>query len=428
MPKSTGDVLTKNILRLLMEGYDIQDVADELGCSVSEISAYISSLERSEGFVPEKSVPYHEFTENEVERFCNACITEAGKAEDIKKKTKMSLERVYSALDYIASKKPPRCRTSVHPILSAWMRHHCVSVSDFVSILNEDPSEPHITVKQMTSAISSRKSLPEPLISKISAFTGLTKNEINELEKNDSDSIEKKVLLLRMDGYSIRNASELAGCCYQTVANYLKGIETSGKYTTKDISPYHGFTQEEIEKFVDACLKTSGNAERIALITGMTMEKVYLGLDYLVSRKPMPCRDSVYPRVADWMRRHCITLNEFAKQVNIPQAKMRDVMYGAEHMSMDMAKSIAEFTGLSMKDIFVEQVPANKRKGGTKIKREDDIAPDSAEAEYSCVREDLPPADEPPIIGSLPVKRSEYVKPPVKKKISVVEDVPKEDE
>ena len=235
----------------------------------------------------------------------------------------------------------------------------------------------------------------------------------------NSDELRKRVLTLRMDGYSIRTIGEMVDCCYQSIANYLRSLQTSGKYSAREMAPYHEMAPDEIERFCDACVKADGIAKEIIRLSELPEEKVFAALDYVTTRKPMPCRDSVYPKVAKWMRHHCVTMYIFSDEIGIPQTKLRALMSGKEHISIELAEKINKLTGLSMTDIFSEQVPLPRKKKGQKTIQEveDEEGDEFDECESSGVREDLPSGETPElVVPSVKHTRSVYKKPPMKKK------------
>lgn len=165
-----------------------------------------------------------------------------------------------------------------------------------------------------------------------------------------------EILKLRLQGYSIRTTAAMVGGCYQTIANYLKTFDKSGKYGYSDISPYHKLDESKFDDMATAIVCCHGKAENIAAAMNMPLEDVYLVLDYVVTKKPMPCRKCIYPNVSAWMRLHCVSLTEFGDKLGMTAIKLRAVLSGTTHLPLAVAEKISKFTGLSISQIYEAQV------------------------------------------------------------------------
>lgn len=235
-----------------------------------------------------------------------------------------------------------------------------------------------------------------------------------------STDMKKRVLMLRLDGYSIRTVGEMVECCYQSIANFLRSLENSGKYGSRQMAPYHNLSKKEMENFCDACAMSDGTVEDVVRLGDLPKEKVLSALDYVTTRKPMPCRDSVYPKVAEWMRHNCVTMRIFADDIGVSQTFFRDLMSGREHMTMEVAEKINKYTNLPISDIFSEQIPKPRKKRGSKkiaeVKEKEDDTEGDGGFTYTKVGEDVPPEDDI-VIPVMERERGNYQKPPMKKSV-----------
>lgn len=199
-----------------------------------------------------------------------------------------------------------------------------------------------------------------------------------------------------MDGYGIRAVAQKVGCSYQTVSNYLRKLETSGRYTIKDIAPYHEFTPAEVQLFCETVPRTDGSIEAVSKVSGIPEERVETAMDYVTTKKLLPIEDSVYPAIADWMRRRNVTVKTLALNTGISQLRIRAILGGTYHMTLDQAKSIKRYTGLTLKTIFGDTF--------------------SDELEPRGVREDRPdPMKDRLVAMQTKLERTEYRKPPKKR-------------
>ena len=184
---------------------------------------------------------------------------------------------------------------------------------------------------------------------------------------------EEKNLIcqLKLDGISGSRIAQQLGKSKQSISLYLNNLP-SGNEEQERISS--GLPEEvsrqdayEVCRMYNAGL----NMSKIKDLSELS-EEVIWGIFSYVKRPHRtgkhPQRHCYFPNVKNWMDETGISYQEFADQLGISQFSLKNMLYGKNYLTKDVAVRMKEVTGLKIKEIFSEFYDEWKKKYEKELK------------------------------------------------------------
>lgn len=162
----------------------------------------------------------------------------------------------------------------------------------------------------------------------------------------------KKMIEMRLDGYSIRMVAEEVGCSHQMVANYIKSIYPDGDLVDPSTVSIPILTGEERLAIADCIVRCDGDLAAISLESGRDEAEVRRLMDYIAVRKPAICRKCIYPAIGTWMRRNMVTVKSLASEIGISQPTLSSIFSGERHMTMKILSELKARTNMSYRELL----------------------------------------------------------------------------
>lgn len=164
-----------------------------------------------------------------------------------------------------------------------------------------------------------------------------------------------ETLRLRAQRYSIYEIAEALSVSPQVVHPFLKGLPV-------EVDSKERLTPPKMDE-------TMMNAIFVFYVEGHTIDEIAKALDideqeivdlfkFLKSKFNKKIQSPYYPKVAEWITDRNMTLKEFAADIDVPVTALSGVLAGqlGYYMTAELAKTISDYTGLSLLDIFQVQI------------------------------------------------------------------------
>jgi len=151
----------------------------------------------------------------------------------------------------------------------------------------------------------------------------------------------------RLLGFDIYTIATKVGVTRQTIALFLNKLPKDGN-ARQQLPDLHmnimvGICKEYLHGL---------SPQAIAAKTNIPIHDINGVFFYITARKLSPVRRSRYPIVTDWMIKHSYTIGQMADSLGVPQHKLGNIIRGKAHMSLEIAKLINGFTGITLEAIY----------------------------------------------------------------------------
>lgn len=189
------------------------------------------------------------------------------------------------------------------------------------------------------------------------------------LTKTQAEGLNSKISEIirgRLTGKPVTKISQDTGVSRQ----YIYGILSRLPRDSAAIPERPAFPVEvQYDLVMEYLRRSSGNmaaeeqkalAEKIAGERGLAPEAVYKTLCRLTSRHTAIAHYPYYSNIERWERDHMISLQSFIEGVGSYRAKLYGILRGWDHMPLELARRIQEYSGLSITEIYADLIALDK--------------------------------------------------------------------
>lgn len=175
----------------------------------------------------------------------------------------------------------------------------------------------------------------------------------------------KKALIysVRLQGGTVRECAEAAQCTYQAISLVLKDLKgaTTANLDTEVRKPQ--FDDETEQTLCMEIAQHNGNLESIFSSTGIDKAEINNAIAYICKRRPhLPKKYSIYKAVDDYLQTRLMSVSDLANQIHMPAGRLYRMLRRQIHIDLETALAIRDVTGISLTEIFGEEIPAQSSK------------------------------------------------------------------
>ena len=179
-----------------------------------------------------------------------------------------------------------------------------------------------------------------------------------------------KIVYGRLTGEPVSEISKETGVSRQYIYNVISRLpKDNAEIPARPLFPvkleYH-----LVMEYLQRCSREMTEDEQQMLIEnisrdyGLDAEPVYKTLCRLTVRHPSIEHYPYYSNIEKWERDHMVSLQNLVESIGTYRAKMRAILRGWEHMPLDLAVRIRDYSGLSITEIYSDLIELDKELSG----------------------------------------------------------------
>ncbi len=165
------------------------------------------------------------------------------------------------------------------------------------------------------------------------------------------------ILQYRMKGYSFQEIADEFGCTKQCVSGRLHKLCPHKVEVNTDDVKYPQFDPDTLDRLLREVIRLHANPVAISNRCGISVNEAQNLINYIFAYKKCWVRlRNPYPAVMQWMRKNMVEKDDLARAAGIPPYMFDLILRGQAHMTLKAAQGLKQATGLSLAEIFKEQV------------------------------------------------------------------------
>lgn len=170
--------------------------------------------------------------------------------------------------------------------------------------------------------------------------------------------LKVKMLVLRLEGYSIHKIAEKTNRFAQTVHSYLSRLTQEIEVEKGVPVPPLALTETERSLLAVAIVEGNGDipkTKELAAESGLD-NRVDQALAFIKTRRATNISSEYYPKIQEWRRMNGVSIGDFCKKLGISRSAMTLLLNRRAHLRLSRAKDIKKITGLSLREIYKDDI------------------------------------------------------------------------